>query len=399
MFFNSYREKRKIFFALPFFALPLLALLAQGILSCSDTKAIFAEIEKEEVIKTTNLPNNISPLGMVRLGDTYFLATSGALYKRGVNDDTWATHPLPDGYEGISSLVRLDASNAYAILIKGFYVEITDYALYKLTGTGASDTGISFEAKQSVSAQTAQLTHIFLVPGVDNVYATLMKPGQSGAGAKIDYYQDYQSETPRLMQYSSDTETYDAVDRNDLITDVVERRGTLYVSTQTQLFTLSNNILAEVEVKDSSENHLVGYLEGMYLSLDDDLYLSSHERIWKFNGATWTSAYYSEQQFTKFTEINQPGFTGILVGTRYSPSFIYQEIRGKDDGYYELENGDISNLVSPSGNKYTSGTLDEAGVRGFFNDRASNTLFVFTNKQGLWRGSYASTRDVDWFHE
>ena len=66
-------------------------------------------------------------------------------------------------------------------------------------------------------------------------------------------------------------------------------------------------------------------------------------------------------------------------------------------GYFEIENGKVSSMDAPSGNKYTSGKLDTSGVGGFYVD--ADEFFVLTKGLGVWRGNYNSSRSVDWYLE
>ncbi len=358
-------------------------------MACSDSKAIYAEIEKEELIKTSNLSNVITPSGMIRFGDKYYVASGGALHERLVDGEDWSRADLTSVFDGISQIVSVDDSTAYAILVRDFHKEISQTALVKLTADGSS---IDFEVKKTLSFGTEQLAKIFVVRGKDNVYAAVLKAPYTGV-SRYDYYENYQSDTPTTL----------ATDRNDIMTAVVSFKGTVYVSTQSQILKLASGTLKvdeKVEVGDGDDKEkITGYIGSIY-SNGTLLYIANHEYLWSsLDGITWKRSFYRQRMFTQFLEIASSNFNGLLVGTKYLPSGISVIDSARDEGYYELDKGDISLLRKPSGNKYTSGVLDESGVIGFFLDKKTNNFFVFTSSQGLWRGSYESSASIDWFQE
>ncbi len=355
-------------------------------MACSDSKAIYAEIEKEELIKTSNLSNVITPSGMIRFGDKYYVASGGALHERLVDGEDWSRADLTSVFDGISQIVSVDDSTAYAILVRDFHKEISQTALVKLTADGSS---IDFDVIKTLSFGTEQLAKIFVVRGKDNVYATVLKAPYTGV-SRYDYYENYQSDTRTIL----------ATDRNDIMTAVVSFKGTVYVSTQSQILTLAAGKLTEVEIidKDSKEK-ITGYIGSIY-SNGKLLYIANHEYLWSSSDViNWDRSFYRQRMFTQFLEIESSNFNGLLVGTKYLPSGISVIDSARDEGYYELDKGDISSLRKPSGNKYTSGVLDESGVIGFFLDKKTDNFFVFTSSQGLWRGSYESSASIDWFQE
>ncbi len=364
----------------------LMVVLASLFYSCTELEPVFASIENEEIIRTSNLPDKVTTLGMVRIGDLYVISTGGALYRRKVDGENWTVIPLPDGHQGVGDIVSLDPLASYVILIKDYHVNIGDTALFQINGDASTDTQLTFTSVQTVSKADGVLSRIFIIEGQDNVFANVSK--QEDGAALIDYYQNYQTASPQLIES----------DRNDYTTGFVDLNGVTYVSTQSQLFELSAGSLNMVDVK-TAEDNLTGLIGGAYVSLANELYLSAQDSIWKYDATTWTVATHPNIQFTRFIEIDEVGFAGILVGTRFIPGSVLTNSFGSDDGYRELAGGDIAEIAIPAGNKYSSGNLNMAGVLGFFHDDILDTLFVFTSSQGLWRGSYVASRDVDWFLE
>ena len=363
--------------------------------ACSDTKAIYAEIEKEELIKTSNLSNVITAQGMIRFGDKYYVASGGALHTRFVSGENWSRATLPSGFDGISQIVSVNDSTAYAILIRDFYKEISATALAKLTAKGSS---IKFDIKQTVSFNDKQIAKIFVVKGEDNVYASVLQSPYTNS-SKYSYYKNYQKSSPKLLTINNENaENQNAENQNDTITAVTKFKNIIYVSTQSQIFTLAGS--GNLSPVKKINTKISGYIDSIY-STEKFLYIANHEYLWRTNdGKDWNSALYSKRMFTYFIEIKSSQFNGVLVGTRYLPSGFLTD-NAKDEGYYELDKGDINSLRKPSGNKYTSGMLDEAGIVGFFVDEKTNNLFVFTYTQGLWRGNYEASRNrnIDWFQE
>lgn len=365
--------------------------------TCDYIDPVFYGIAHEEKIETHNLQDDVTTFGMTKINGNYLIATGGAIYYRHENSDTWYRFTLPDGYEGANRIVEIEQEDtAYAILVKNLYTDISGYGLFKITTQGNI---AKFEPIRETTSSEQIL--IFAQSGVDNLIAMV---GNVDDGWK--FYQNYQSNTPNLLNVprviSDDTDITNI--NEEIIVGVAQTTsGKLFVATTSRLFELntSTSTLTNVEVSLTDDVPLQGFIRGIYYSNQYGKLLLSHARksekgsyIWSTSddGTTWIrSDKYGSRNLTVFIDITQTYFTGILVGTMFYPTI------GRDEGYLEMEDGDINTLYKPKGNKYTSGKLDTAGVIGFYVD--GTEFFVMTSSLGLWKGTYSNSRSVDWLLE
>lgn len=377
--------------------------------SCSDTEAIFASIEKEEKIESGNLSDETTGQGMARIGNNYILSTGGALFYRNVNGNDWNILKLPESYEGAMNLVEVyNTERAYVVLVKEYYTEPSEFAMYKLSVGG---NVVSFDKIHSSS----DFLNIYAVSNRDggsgttgtdandNVFAV---QGVFSADAINDltYYQNYNTTSPNILQMkasdwpSGKELTKQSANVIDIAYD--SDTTTYYLANESNVFKITaGNILEVVKHGDSKP---WGFIGGMYYStLYDTLFVSSgrytdggsYIYASTDEGSTWSnSGKKTNRFFTRFIDIDQTSYTGLLVGTSFNVRAF-----GRDEGYFELENGNVGTTDTPSGNKYTSGKLDTAGVMGFYKD--SNVFFVMTKGLGVWRGNYNNGRSIDWYLE
>ncbi len=351
--------------------------ISSFLFSCVEVEAIFASIESEEKIKTGNLNNNITVNGMARMGNLYLISTGVRMFHRKIDSDSWDTTVLPNEYKKVLMLTQ-ETPNTVAYFVT--YKEndkktIVDRVLYKMNPTSTSYTLTFMRNLDNVQ-------NIILLNGV--LYAT----ERNADGKYYTIYANYETASPTKI-----------ADWDDILHDMAFFKNTVYLISRGGLFSLAGTTITQVDIVDTkSKSPLTSFINGIYSYTDsatsqETLVLSNKGYIWATSdGTTWTrSTQESNTVYTDFIFINQSKFTGLLVGTRY---FIQI---GRDKGYQELPDGKINTRRKPSGNKYTSGTLNTAAVLGFFLDE--DTLFVRTKKQGLWRGNYTSSIKIDWFQE
>lgn len=397
-----------MYFNIRFISLCIIVQSLFLVISCTDYEVIFASIESEEKIFTSNLSDETTGLGMALMNDNYLIATGGAIFYRNKNGSTWNTLKLPAGYEGANRIVEITPNLlAYAVLIKDYYKNSTDYTLFKLTPEANI---VKFEPVHTSS----DFMDIAVQTGEGVVFAMV------GETDNRKYYANYQNPDPEPLTFSR---TYNGVSKttttnSGTMVGVAKYKEGFYLAIEGELFLYRKTtaILEKVFVK-AEDLDLTGYIGGVYYSTIVDALLLSHgsasdggSYLWKginIDGDgdpttddfvwTWTkSAKKSQSFYTCFVDIDQTAFTGVLVGTRY-----YRPGIGRDEGYIELPielpDGDINIQNTPIGNKYTSGKLDTSAVLGFYVD--GTTFFVLTSNLGLWRGTYNATRSIDWFLE
>ncbi len=345
------------------------------LLGCKDTLAIFASLENEEKIETSNFPDQASIFGMAKLQGRYYAATGARLWDRKTSDSNWDKTNLLHGYSRVKQLVQAAVDTTiYFIAYKESDRGVSEQALFRITTGGM----------ERVRTENS-LARIFITPR-GTLFACLKN------GENYEYYRDYEKATPKSLVNANNVD--------GIILDVDEFNGsTKYVLTQRGLFTVTGTTLTVVTIDGNAGR---GYMTGL-LSYDsnadgtkDTLVVSNKNYVWETkDGTAWTSYKVDSEAtfFTDFLYIKQRAFTGLLVGTRnYLPGI------GSSQGYRELRT-ESKDFKTPEGNKYTSGALHKADVLGFFLDEAENVFFVLTKGSGLWKGTYSNTRSIDWFLE
>ncbi len=344
--------------------------------SCEEKVAIFASLENEEKIKTSNFPDKASIVGMGKINGRYYVSTGARMFDRETRSQNWGKTKLKHGYSRISKLVQAKVDEPiYFIAYAEKNGEISKEALFKITAEKGVELIKKENKLQSLSITSGgQLFASVSVRGNDDTYT---------------YYGEYEKESPSILAEAAD----------GIILDAAEFQNKTYVLTQTGLRTLQGSEFKDVKAsidKDSDPFILTGRGLLSYSDADkkEQLILTDKNNIWKTeDGKDWEIIKDSTSTFfTDAIYIEQRAFTGLLVGTR-----IYNFL-GKSDGYKELSD-DSKSFNTPSGNKYTSGALYKADVLGFFLDEEENIFFVLTKGSGLWRGSYTNTLDIDWFLE
>lgn len=345
--------------------------------ACQDLDPIFASLETEEKILTGNLSDEASIQGMAQFSDVYYISTGVAMFHRKTSGGDWVRTSIPNGYSRTQNLVQVDTApdqQAYFTAYREIAGKVSDMALFGIDPSG-NTSFIKSIPSISVNIQLAGPA----------LYASV------GAGnGNFNYYKDYAASAVQLTE-SGKTEFA------GFIQGVAAFNGIDYVLTKNGLYSVSGSALTRVDIRDSAGALAKGYFGGVYAYNDgtsDVLLVSNENNLWRtLDGTTWERKQSDTGRFfTKFSYISQSAFTGVLVGTSY-----YTGIFGKSEGYFELDGGNIQSITRPSGNKYTSGTLNKADVSGFY--VSGNTFFVLTIGSGLWRGTYSASRSVDWFQE
>lgn len=394
----------------------ILILVSAIFVGCADTEAIFASIEKEEKIETGNLDDQVTGIGMAQIGDNYLLATGGAIFYRGISDKDWNTLELPDDFDGASKLIETKrGEQAFAVLVKGFSKFTPDeFAMFEVTPAGAvaeltkvHSAGTDFLDIFAVS-DTVGITQTGTSTTGINIFAVVGNFSVSSTNS-AKYYQHYETNTPQLLELDNTTTSYVGVSTTEHSATIIDVaydgiNNQYYLANESSVYKVVGNKLELITPSPSSP---LGYIGGIYFTPKDAntqvpqrLYVSSgryadvggYVRTYDPTSNTWAdSGKKTSRFFTKFTYIEQVRFTGILVGTAYK-----RQTFGRDEGYFEMENGQLS-LDKPTGNKYTSGKLDTAGIMGFY--VGENIFFVMTKAVGVWQGNYNNSTSVDWYLE
>lgn len=343
--------------------------------ACQDLEPIFASLETEEKILTGNLSDQASIQGIAQIGGKYYVSTGVAMFHRNTSGGDWVRTSLPNGYSRTQNLVQVDNApdqQAYFTAYRETAGKVSDMALFSMDPSGAAWSLIKSIPSISVNIQLAGPT----------LYASVGIPGTSS----FNYYKDYAGSAVQLTDSGKS-------EFQGLLQGVAAFKGTDYVLVKGGLYSVSGSTLTRVDIDKAA----TGPFGGVYAYNDgtsDVLLVADGNRLWKtLDGTTWERKQSDTGRFfTKFIYISQSAFTGVLVGTSY-----FAGSYGKSEGYFELDGGNIQSITRPSGNKYTSGTLNKADVGGFY--VSGNTFFVLTVGSGLWRGTYSASRSVDWFQE
>jgi hypothetical protein len=368
---------------------------------------IFASLEREELIKKGNLPENAAVTGMVRVvpaggGSAKYYASLGSVFTReaGAKDSpNWdridAPGAMGDGSNALDiASIDPDGSGGAApeVYVSFGDVDGTDFGLFRLETGNDSWTNTGYDRGQVVELISVDANQ----DDVDDELYAVTKDGEN-----YDLVYQPQQEDP-----DGDGGGYGEVvidNATRIVDGTWDRAGSRYVFiTRTDIYTggsgggnapsLSGQPASNFDSTFDASENLAGILydPGAGSDRPGGLYIASAKGVIYFNdGSGWTksnrtssSAYTDLAVFPQLDGTETGG--GVVVG-------LSNTDQDADTGYRELPGCTVDTIEDPSGNNYLSGDISDVTVSGFFADRNTdpNLLFAFTEGRGLWRARYA----------
>jgi hypothetical protein len=356
---------------------------------------IFASLEREELIKKGNLPENAPVTGMVRVapgsGSAKYYASLGSVFTReaGAKDSpNWDRIDAP-GAMGDGATALDIAALGDTVYVSYTGVDGDDFGLFELDTSNDSWTNTGYDRGQVVELITLDGDQ----NGSDELYAVtedgtnkydLVYGPQRDPDGDGNPGQTIIDDTTRIVDGSYDGVSGEVI----FISSTKIYSGAAPTSLNSGE---SPDSFDPGNIMDANED-LAGILydPGAGSDRPGGLYIASAKGVIYFNdGSGWTkSNQTSSSAYTDlavFPQLDGTETGGVVVG-------LSNTGQDADTGYRELPGGGVNDIAEPAPkSNYLSGDISNATVSGFYVDdeTSPNLLFAFTEGRGLWRARYA----------
>ena len=340
------------------------------LISCNQSGiGIFYSISREQPLKNTTLPDNLSVSGMVK-GESEYYVSGGGLYSRGITGGVeveW-NDAVATPSDELSLCIRL--------------VEFKDKLYGLFTDTSGNKTGIYSSGRNSIKWTKAgsfdkpivafAASEIALFVTVRENYATYVtKTSTNGT--------DFSVSLSLLGQYTGVTDAADFASLTWLVsgTKLYSGTGGTYEPVTGSGAPSSSKSFGGVyaSASDSLDRLFVSNAEG-------EVYSTGDGSAWDVSSVTDANG--NPVPLYDIEEVAVGNATVIVVGAKrgyydiifedvYSWPFSLQQPGSTEAGQYSSSDANYLNI-----------DLRTSVVRFFFVDRDSNTLFACTSGNGLW---------------
>jgi hypothetical protein len=342
---------------------------------CSDQEfAIFYYIENEREQKDESLENELSITSMLKVGNYYFIAAGGDMFRREETDNDWDSIEFPSGADYCTAMALFNGK-----LYAGFLEGNETFRFYSGTPSLKPDwqriTDSKIDGKQVIRAEVitglGPTEQLFVFTFKDDKYSLYWSNnGSTYSDGILD-----QEEMLRNVTYNSTggSEQYWAVSDAKIFTHT----GSPVAGTFTE--------------KTSNIPDDNGGYRGVYFSATHDkYYISTAEGVVasSTDGDTWVE---SDTQSVSGKDVPL-GFIGEVANASPpwppDPTESNVLVAAVGYGFYEMPDGDVTSLDRMS--EFIATELYLGWVTGFFVDYDTPTplVFVYTAGSGLWRNEY-----------